>query len=92
MRGFAVKCVDSKTGYTMVLEECSYNMALDWLQRNQERVGREIFRLDHDDSYHTTIYTGRPADGYDMNGNPERFFADIDKYHYDEERGYLLSE
>ena len=91
MRVFAVKCVD-KTGHTMVAEECSYNIAMDWLQRVQRRVGRDIFRLDHEDSYNTTIYTGLPVDGYDMNGKPERFYTNIEKYYYDEFRGYLMSD
>lgn len=33
MREFKVMCKDTKTGMEMVLSECSYNMACDWLER-----------------------------------------------------------
>ena len=33
MREFSVMCKDSKTGMQMVLCECSYNMACDWLEQ-----------------------------------------------------------
>ena len=50
MREFKTMCKDTKTGMQMVLSECSYNMACDWLQRKGfteyekfERVGDEIW-------------------------------------------------
>lgn len=92
MRLFVVVCKDTKTGHKMVARDVSFNVALDWLQRRQRECGRDVFRVDSDDINHYTIYTGKAVDGYDMNGNPEKFYTDIDKYWYDEERGYLLGE
>lgn len=34
MRAFACSCIDQETGLEMVVRECSYNMACDWLSRN----------------------------------------------------------
>ena len=34
MREFTATCVDMKTRMTMVLSECSYNKACDWLERH----------------------------------------------------------
>lgn len=92
MRGFAAICKDTETKHTMVLADASYNMACDWLQRKQRAIGRDVFRVDHDDSYHMTLYTGRPVDGYDMNGQPDKFYAEVEKYYYDELRGYLMCD
>ena len=33
MREFRTSCIDNVTGMEMVLSECSYNMACDWLER-----------------------------------------------------------
>lgn len=32
MREFKTSCIDTETGMEMVLSECSYNMACDWLE------------------------------------------------------------
>lgn len=47
---FNTVCIDSKTRMQMVLSECSYNMACDWLEQQGfteyetfENVGNEIW-------------------------------------------------
>ena len=32
MREFKTTCIDTETGMEMILSECSYNMACDWLE------------------------------------------------------------
>lgn len=39
MRKFVTNCIDDITGMTMVLSECSYNMACDYLMRS---IGQPI--------------------------------------------------
>ena len=84
MRKFTVECKDDKTGYSMVLSECTYNMACDWLERTLKKYGVEICGVFFNrKTGMTELYSGRP----DKNGlNLCR------KYFYDEERGYLLGE
>ena len=84
---FVTTCIDDVTGYTMVLSEVSYNIACDWLQREVQKYGREIFRIEHEDSYHTTFYTGKPR--IDCS---EKWDTNIVKFYYDEIRGYLMEE
>lgn len=84
MRVFTTECKDNKTGYSMVLSDCTYNMACDWLERTLKKYGVEICGLHYDaNTKMTEFYSGRP----DKNGlNLCR------KYFYDENRGYLLGE
>lgn len=84
MRKFTTECKDDKTGYSMVLSECSYNMAVDWLERTLKKYGVEICGISWDQKRNLIeLYSGRP----DKNGlNLSR------KYFYDEARGYLLGE
>ena len=39
MRVFQTECKDDKTGYSMVLSECSYNMAMYWLEDMIKKLG-----------------------------------------------------
>ena len=84
MRKFTVECKDDKTGYSMVLSECTYNMACDWLERTLKMCGVSICGMHYDvDTKITTLYSGKPdAKGLNL----------CRKYFYDEERGYLLGE
>ena len=79
MRIFKTVCRDTKTGYEMILSECSYNMAMDWLQREMDKHGLFISRIEITKDY-TRIYT---EDGECVPGR---------KFYYDEGRGYLLGE
>ena len=92
MRMFTVVCKDKETGHTMNLADCSYNEAMSWLQTYARRAGRDVFRVDNDSLWHYTIYTGVPTEGFDMSGNPERFYTNTIRYFYDELRGILMSE
>lgn len=84
MKVFTTECKDSKTGYSMVLSDCTYNMACDWLERTLKKYGVEICGLHYDaDTKMTEFYSGRPADGR---------LNLCRKYFYDENRGYLLGE
>ena len=77
MRKFVTSCKDSKTGYEMILSECSYNMAMDWLEKEMNKYGLSISHIETTKEY-TKIYTE------DDKSVPGRTFV------YDEERGYLL--
>ena len=81
MRVFNSSYKDSKTGYEMILSECSYNMAMDWLSKELAKYGYEISRTEvHIDGL---IYIW---------SNHVRSGALCRMYYYDEERGYLLGE
>lgn len=71
--------VDSVTGLEIVLSECSYNMAVEWLSNEMKQHGHIIWKARIEDGL-TAIYTG------EFTGNLNR------KFFYDEERGYLLGE
>lgn len=79
MRKFETLCKDEKTGYQMILSECSYNEACFWLQGELDKCGWEVIGTETVGDY-TAIYTE------DASGKPAREFV------YDESRGYLLSE
>lgn len=83
---------DEKTGRTLVLSEASYNVALDWLQREQEKYGREIYRCENCNTNNMEIYTGKPKVGLDVNGNKTVWYCNTVMFYYDEERGYLMQE
>lgn len=86
MRKFMVECKDDKTGYSMVLSECTYNMACDWLERTLKKYGVEICRTEYNIKTNLgEIWTAKWSDRIN-NYEPCR------KYFYDEERGYLLGE
>lgn len=46
MRKFVTSCKDDKTGYEMILSECSYNEACDWLEKEIAKCGYEIIRTE----------------------------------------------
>lgn len=84
MRVFTTLCKDDKTGHQMILSECTYNMACDWLDNKCKKAGVEICGLSSN-RYTGLIelYTGKPdSKGLNL----------CRKYFYDEERGYLLGE
>ena len=86
MRKFTTSCIDKKTGYEMILSECSYNMAMDWLYNVVKNAGREVCRLFvNKETGLTEIWTAEWSDKI-CNYKPTRH------YFYDEERGYLLGE
>ena len=81
MRKFQTECKDDKTRYSMVLSECSYNEACDWLSRELAKFGYEITRTEKHINglmyiWSTNVRSGKQAR----------------MYFYDEERGYLLGE
>ena len=86
MRQFTTECKDDQTGYSMVLSECTYNMACEWLERTLKKHGIEICRVEQNyKTGFTELWTAK-WDDYIYNYKPCR------KYFYDEYRGYLLGE
>ena len=83
MRVFQTEMKDTKTGHSMVLSECSYNMAMDWLSRELAKYGSEIYRTEIHISGLVYIWTGIYKK--DKCTAKRMFF-------YDEARGYLLGE
>ena len=82
MRIFKTKCIDSVTGYNMILSECSYNNACFWLETelNKKNMYVDIVRkLPHDILDLTELITNRFAN------------ADL-RFIYDETRGFLMSD
>lgn len=92
MMQFVTTCIDEKTGYTMVLSDASYNVAMDWLQRKCEKYFKEIFRTENNGTDDVTIYVGTPKQDFDFNGNPTVWYTNQVIFHYDESRGYLMEE
>lgn len=90
MRVFDIMCKDRVTGYQMVACECSYNQALELLQIECRKHGRDVFRVEKDDTQATVISTGKPTAGTDFNGNPDIWYADQVMFYYDEIRGFLM--
>lgn len=91
MRKFVTTCIDKETGYTMILSEASYNVAMDWLQREVQKYGREIFRTENNGTDDMWIYVGTPKkDVNPMTGETDVWYANKVVYHYDESRGYLM--
>lgn len=92
MRNFTTLCVDEKTGYEMMLSDASYNVAMEWLQREVDKYGKEIFRTENNGTDDMWIYVGTPKEGLDFNGRPDVWYTNQVIYHYDESRGYLMKE
>lgn len=82
MRVFTTLCKDAITGFQMILSECSYNMAMDWLEHKCIKNGCEFSTVQQ---YYVK---GRmlPAVTVYNKDRTIRVFV------YDEERGYLLGE
>ena len=83
MRVFTAEVKDSVSGYAMILSECSYNMAMDWLEKTLRKYGAKITHaetvMQTNGMRVTLIQTAK-------NGKECR------KYFYDEQRGVLLGE
>lgn len=93
MRKFVTTCIDDKTGYTMVLSEASYNVAMDWLQKEAAKYDKEIFRTENNGTDNMWIYVGTPKkDVNPMTGYEDVWYTNQVVFHYDESRGYLMKE
>lgn len=86
MRVFTAECKDSITGYAMVLTDCSYNMACDWLERELNKYDVDIYECKNDSK---TGYTVLKTGQYSSILNE---YVPCRTYYYDESRGYLLGE
>lgn len=86
MKAFTTECKDSITNYAMILSECSYNMACDWLERTLKKYGVEIYdcRINSKTGF-MELATGKYSSALGR-------FEPCRKYFYDEIRGYLLGE
>lgn len=82
MKIFETEVIDKETGFTIVLTECSYNVAMAWLETECKKYNFSIsvgqISLNTRDAYGIRVL--RPE------GTLVRQFI------YDEERGYLLGE
>lgn len=88
MRVFNTYCKDEKTGYEMMLSECSFNQAMNWLEIELLKENNEIIGVScKGDVY--TIHTAPIAD--ELSEEEQRGLLGRD-FFYDEERGYLLGE
>lgn len=95
MKVFTAFCMDEKTGYEMVLSEVSYNVAMEWLQRDIEKsiYPREIFRIENNGTDDKLVYVGIPKRNINpMTGYEDVWYTNQVIFHYDESRGYLLRE
>lgn len=93
MMKFVTSCIDEKTGYTMVLSDASYNVAMDWLQRQCEKYFKEIFRTENNGTDDVLIYVGEPKkDVNPITGEIDVWYTNQIVFHYDESRGYLMEE
>jgi len=84
MREFKISCKDSITGKEMVLADCSYNNACDWLERTVKSLGFSICGTGYDkETKLTKLYVG----------NPDRDSLNLKRtFYYDEDRGILLGD
>ena len=95
MRKFTTLTVDSYTGYNIVLSECSYNMAMDWLNKEIQKSDAKIFRI-----FKVVkgikplmrIEVGVPHYGKDIMGGTNVYYGLCRNFYYDEDRGYLLKD
>lgn len=90
MRKFMTECKDTKTGLSMVLSECSYNQACDWLSKELAKHHSEIWRTEQRIDGLMVIFTAVAICPVDSAGT--MFMKDGRTFYYDEERGYLLGE
>lgn len=90
MRKFVTACKDNETGYEMILSECSYNQACDWLSRELAKRGCEIWRTERRIDGLMVIFTAKAICPLDSAGS--MFMKDGRTFYYDETRGYLLGE
>lgn len=83
MRKFKTATKDSKAGYEMILSECSYNMAMYWLERELDKYNVVI---------RYTEKTNYPCNLTIIGTETKNVGAIMRTFYYDEERGYLLGE
>lgn len=83
MKEFKVCCRDSTTGFVMILSECSYNMAIDWLVRKN---------IDILSCKNSTIYNNITVIKTGIWSHILADFKPNRTFYYDETRGYLLGE
>ena len=80
MKIFETQVIDKETGFTIVLTECSYNVAMAWLENECKKYDFSIsvdqISLNTRDAYGIVVLT--------KEGKRVRRFI------YDEQRGYLL--
>ena len=78
--------IDSKTKYELILSDCSYNVAMDWLQKDMAKYNVEVYKSEYDTERKLVVlYAGKFS--YILND-----YRLIRKFYYDDERGYLLGE
>lgn len=89
MRVFTTLCKDEKTGYQMVLSECSYNMAMDWLER---KVKKEL--IDPGFHHYISSHNGIKLIKIVVDSWHEGVQKYVENriFYYDEDRGYLMGE
>mgnify|MGYP007092188818 CR=1 FL=1 len=86
MRVFQIACKDSKTGYEMVLSECSFNMAMYYLDSELvKKHGMEVCSVN-------TTKDGLQMICFGRWNETESYYEDTIAYYYDEARGYLMKE
>ena len=84
MTEFTASCIDNITGKEMILSDCSYNAAYEWLREKLKKKGLRICGIGHNhETGITELYTGDPNA---ISLNLGR------KFFYDETRGLLLGE
>jgi len=86
MRKFLTSVIDRKTRHELILADCSYNMACDWLASELAKNNREIYRQEVSTNNELAyIWTGE----WD---NDKHDYKNKRMFYYDEERGYLMGE
>ena len=86
MKVFTTECKDTATGYAMVLADCSYNFACDWLERTLAKYNVDIYDCKKDSKTGFTVLKSGQYSPILGEYIPCR------KYYYDETRGCLLGE
>lgn len=70
---------DNITGYELLLSECSYNMAMEWLERDCKKHCIRPYKTDRVGNL-IVVYT------------TDNYLNDSRRFYYDEDRGYLMGE
>lgn len=83
MKEFKICCRDSITGFEMILSDCSYNMAMDWLVRKN---------IDILSCKNSTIYNNMTVIKTGIWSHILGDFKPSRTFYYDETRGYLLGD
>lgn len=83
MKHFTSETKDTRTGLSMVLTECSYNEAMDWLSKELLKYNVVISCIG---SMH------KPYELKVIDTETIKVGAKMRTFYYDEDRGYLLGE